>query len=172
MRTLRLALAGVVILALLGGLSVAVMAQSEDQPALWVTGTDVDCSVEVGPEVSDDGEVHSYRGMGLLCTAEMSDPRLSGVATKVYNEDCYAEYPCVYWGSHEIAGPDGMWVGTYAGTFDPERRANSYFIYTGTDDYDGLVFVGRAVGDFGEPATVEGIVYDGDPPPLPVPTEQ
>jgi hypothetical protein len=170
MRTLRMFLAGMVMLALLG-LSAAVAAQSEVEPAVWVTGTDVDCSIEVGPEVSTDGEVQSYRGMGLVCTAEMSDPRLSGVATKVYNEDCFSQWPCVYWGTHEIAGPEGTWVGHYAGTHDPEQQANSYFAYSGTGAYDGLSFVGRAVAASGEPATVEGVIYAGDPPPMGAPSK-
>ncbi len=170
MRTLRLSLAVTVILALAADVSGAVLAQDEEA-AIWVTGTDVDCIVEQGPEVTTEGEVKSYRGMGLVCTSEMSDPRLSGVATKVYNEDCFSEWPCTYWGTQEIAGPDGTWVGAYAGTHDPEQRANSYVVYSGTDAYDGLVFVGRAVADFGEPGTVEGIVYAGDPPPLPLPTD-
>ena len=171
MRTLWLSLAGTVIVALLGGLSVVVVAQDAVEPAVWVTGTDVDCSVEVGPEVSDDGEVHSYRGMGLLCTAEMSDPRMSGVATKVYNEDCFSEWPCFYWGTHEIVGPDGTWVGAHAGTHDPEQRVVGYVVYTGTGAYEGLAFVGRGLGEPGEPGTTEGVIYRGDPPPMPAAVE-
>jgi hypothetical protein len=171
MRTLRMSLAGTVILMALGGLSSMVMAQEDPGTADWVIGTDADCAVVQGPEATTDGALSSYRGMGLACTAEMSDPRLSGPASKTYNEDCYDEWPCVYWGTHEIAGPDGTWVGAYTGTFDPGQQANGYFAYSGTEAYDGLAFVGRAYGAFGAPATVEGIVYEGSPPPLALPAE-
>jgi hypothetical protein len=171
MRTMRLTLAAAVALVLLGATSGVAVAQVDPGTAVWVTGSDVDCAVVQGPEATTEGTLHSYRGMGLACTAEMSDPRLSGPASKVYNEDCYDEWPCVYWGTHEIEGPDGTWVGAYAGTFDPEQQANGYFAFTGTEAYEGLAFVGRAVGAFGAPATVEGLVYEGDPPPIAVPAE-
>jgi hypothetical protein len=168
MRTLRLSPAGTVMVVLLGW-SGGAMAQEADAPAVWVTGPETQAPCEVGDVESliDDGPVTGHRGLSITCADDLGDSRLSGPSVKVYNDDCYEGAGCVCWGTQELTGPDGSWIGTFTGTTGPDGSGGSYQVLTGTGSYDGLTYVGLAVGQFGEPPRVFGRVYEGDPPPSP-----
>ena len=172
MRTLRPSLAGTVTMVLLGW-SGGVMAQEADAPAVWVTGPETQAPCEVGDveTVIDDGPITGHRGLSITCTDDLGDPRLSGPSVKLYNDDCYEGAGCVYWGTQELTGPDGSWTGTFTGTTDPEGSGGSYQVLVGTGGYEGLTYVGLAVGQFGQPPRVFGRVYEGDPPPAPGSTQ-
>jgi len=102
MRTLRLSLAGTVIVALLGGLGGAVVAQSEEeptsQPLTEFTGR-LECSdLSVGTiedvviASTDEGDLirREWRGPSVrVAVTEMSDPRLDGRISTWFNTDEY-----------------------------------------------------------------------------------
>jgi hypothetical protein len=155
------------------GWSGGVMARAQQAPPTWVTGPETQGSCEVGDveTVIEDGPIIGHRGLRITCTDDLGDPRLSGPSVKVYNDDCYEGAGCTYWGTQELSGPDGMWTGTFNGTTDPEGSGGSYQVLVGMGAYDGLTYVGLAIGQFGEPPRVFGQVFEGDPPPAPGATE-
>jgi hypothetical protein len=102
MRTLRLTLAGTVILALLGGLSGVVLAQSEaesmPEPLTEFSGR-LECSdlsmgtiEDVVIASTDEGDLirREWRGPSVrIAVREMSDPRLDGRMATWFNSDEY-----------------------------------------------------------------------------------
>jgi hypothetical protein len=73
-----------------------------------------------------------FRGdQTLECTSAMDDPRVTGPGTLGRNYACYpaANQGCIYWGTTEIVGPDGTWVGNYtrgdSDGLDTEPRAEA-----------------------------------------------
>ena len=78
MRTLRLSLAGTVVLVLAGGLSSAVLAQSEADGPAYVTGTQT--YIEDVSEATEvlAGDVTQIRGGNATYAIEMDDPRVTG----------------------------------------------------------------------------------------------
>ena len=174
MRMLRLSLAGTVTLALLGGLGGAVLAQSEgDASAEWLTFIEQDCTVGDHEPATVVGGVEQLRGMPITCDVTFSDPRLSGVQSNVFNQDCFQSSGiCVYWGSTETVGPDGTWSGWFSGSMDPDRYGRGYIVLTGAGGYEGLTNVRHAMGPIDEPPIEVGVIYAGDPPPVvAMPTE-
>ena len=168
MRIVRLSLAATVSLVLLGW-SGGAMAQGQDATTTWLTGPGIQASCEVGDveSVIEDGPSTSHRGLSITCTDDLGDPRLSGPSVKVYNDDCYEGAGCVYWGTQELTGPDGSWIGTFNGATDPEGSGGSYQVLRGTGAYEGLTYVGLAIGQSGEPPRVFGQVFEGAVPPAP-----
>jgi len=172
MRTLRLSLAGTVILALLGGLSVAVVAQVESEVATGpdnalVTYLTNVCDITDTDLVWSDSGISIDRGREYACETTFSDPRVSGTRTGAYNSDCFGELetPCLEWGTDEIVGPDGSWTGSYQGILDGDRLT-SYRVYRGTAGYEGLAFIWLRTGTYDIPGGY-GLVYAGEPPPMP-----
>jgi len=170
MRTLRLAMVGTVILTLLGGPGGAVLSQSEGEgSAEWLTFVEQDCTVgDHEPATVVDGVEH-LRGMPSTCDIAFSDPRLSGVQSNVFNQDCFPNGICVYWGSQDIAGPDGTWTGWFTGTIDREQNSRGYIVLTGSGAYEGLTNVRHAMGPVNEPPIEDGVIFIGDPPPVVIP---
>ena len=173
MRRLWAASAAIVVCLTLGGLPVAGQDESQSKGAVWVTGPATQAPCEVGDVemVIEDGPVTGHRGLSISCTDDLGDARLSGPSVKLYNDDCYAGAGCVYWGTQELTGPDGTWTGTFNGTTDPQGSGGSYQVLVGTGGYEGLTYVGLAIGQFGEPPRVFGRIYEGDPPPAPGSTQ-
>ena len=184
MRTFRAALAGTVILALLGGLSLAAVAQEEqDGPitATYVTG-EVTGYRPIAPGTWEDGD-----GFALMTDdqyelqIEWSDPRLPSVKhgrenLHVYNkgDDLEAETLA---GTIRLEGPDGAWVGTAHGMADYDaergRQLTKVMVLDGEDAYEGLhaaivVTIDEGVSPM---PSYEGFIYEGEMPPLPDPVE-
>jgi hypothetical protein len=174
MRTLRLSLAGAVILALLGSVSGAVLAQddTEDQARVaHVTGklidqvwddTQLDFTTEAG--------VNYGRGMRLMETYEWSDPRLPALKTSILNFNSYpsrdAERGIMTQLSNRMEGPDGAWVGTATSMQFVDGRGQGQDIYVGEGAYEGLVAV-----MFCDSEGCEGQIFEGELPPVPDPVE-
>ena len=121
MRTLRLSLVGTVIVVLLGGAGSAVAAQEADG-GVYVTGN-AECIEPPGRTIQDDGavELHVFRNE---CTFTSSDPRLGGTGVYDIQQFCLKEetgHVCMGWGTGEVTGPDGTWVGTSGWVQDPSR---------------------------------------------------
>ena len=116
MHARRLLLVGTVSLGLLVILAAPAIGQTES--ATWVTGT-MDCGrAEQGTSQEDDSvRLDQFPGQ---CTATMSDPRVSGTSESDIQEACFKlpDEPCMMFGTTEIAGPDGTWVGAFGSVND------------------------------------------------------
>lgn len=172
MRTSRQTLVGMWTVALVGGLVGAVSAQEDASPGpvgpVWTTLVAEQCIL-----ADDDahtsgtwGAISWVRDYALDCEVTYTDPRVSGSRTTLYHEDCLGSFPCVYWATHELTGPDGTWTGWTTGTVDPDRATDGVSVLTGTGAYEGLTFVASAVGAYDEPPAGYGLIYEGDPPPV------
>jgi hypothetical protein len=166
MRTLRLSLVGTVILVLLGGVGSAVAAQEADG-SVYVTGT-AECYEPPGRTVQQDGavELHLFRNE---CTLTSSDPRLSGPGVFDIQQFCLKEdagHVCMGWGTSEVTGPDGTWVGTSGWVQDPSRaKLPAWGVAEGTGAYEGWTYWYH-IPDLMAPSSPEyGILYEGPPPP-------
>jgi hypothetical protein len=174
MRTLRLALTGVVALALLGGLGGAVVAQ--DEPAdpmapVEVTGKfdDLTCGGSAGTRSGPRVE-----GGQTTCEVdnEWSDPRLEGTATVILNEVRYLGGSGLSIGHYvqNIVNDDGAWRMRPQFRFGsagpgPEDFSGTW-VLDGEGAYEGLV----AVLDKGDDDTGElthGFIIEGDLPLAP-----
>jgi hypothetical protein len=167
MRTLRLSLLGTVILALLGGLGGAVLAQtSEEESVTWVTGT-INCArAEEGTSVEDASVTFDF--YPSRCFAKLSDPRVSGGWRGTGQQPCFKlpGEPCMIFGSAEILGPDGAWVGTISSINDATLIAfPAMFVFEGTGDYDGWTFVLFTPDVTRGSVEASGIIYQGPPAP-------
>jgi hypothetical protein len=114
--------------------------------------------------------VRQLRGFTRHCRYDGADPRFSGWSDIVHNVDCYSDdrSKCVMWGTERIPGPDGDWVGTYQGGSMGPVRGNLE-VLEGTGAYEGWTFVRymdmAALG--GEEWVIDGLLYEGPPPPAP-----
>jgi len=145
MRTVRFTLLGIVLLALLGGLGTAVMAQADELTPSSATGTLE--FVEPVPEAAGDVATHDEATLHVHEWTS-SDPRLTGTATytgswHIYNppaEDCddpEAEAGAVY----EIVNDGGSWrcAGFRAPIPGPSGATNVHTLaFRGTGGYEGL----------------------------------
>jgi hypothetical protein len=112
-------------------------------------------------------------GTPTACDEALSDPRLSGPGSWSWVWTCPSiseEWPyqpgCVVGGHMTISGPDGSWSGSISGFWDQAARQVSLLAtLTGSQGYAGWSFVARyQVGTQGL-ADVDGVVYQGPPPP-------
>ncbi len=107
--------------------------------------------------------------MPITCGITSSDPRLSGIQSSDFNQDCYTSdggEVCVYWGTQGIVGPDGTWEGWFTGTVGEDGNGYRYVVLAGTGGYEGLTNIRHAIGPV--PYGMEaGVVYAGQPPPIP-----
>ena len=117
MRTLRMSLAGMVMLALLGGLPAVVVAQADEAEAssvTVVTGTDECHMTTSGTTTFDMDGVERYRGHISTCQPDTSDPRMNLPYEMIWETDCYPDGRCMMWGTIKTIdpGPDG-WRGVH-----------------------------------------------------------
>ena len=179
MRTLRLYIVGTVVLGLLGGLSVAVVAQDEQEPDSRgpheVSGTLRLVNEFQGSTLTVEEGRKLVRGGGNRETIEMDDPRLSGDLWTVLNRDFigdrqYGGDGAVGTGAVELVNEDGSWVGTMRGyvSMDP-RTHHWHYELTGTGAHDGfsaLLYARRPETGVWD---VEGFVFPGALPAYPDP---
>ena len=175
MRTLRLSLAGTVILVLLGGLGSVVTAQDEPLDPMgasfWTaTFTDVEPpAVAFTPGPGYD-EAIGVASEGLL---EASDPRISGRWRQVMDMRRYESrepdgMPVTVWtATARLDNDDGAWVGTFTGFWDGDV-GREWNVLRGEGAYEGLTAVFRWLPEEYEQ---EGVIFPGDLPPLPDPIE-
>ena len=184
MRTLRLSLVGTVMLVLLGGLSMAVMAQGDEgsEPAAItpVTGTLIGSEIDDSDEeysVGEDGVTHA-RGARHAETYEWDDERLPPVKRMVLDFDMYPQAGTggvvVYRSTVRLDGPDGSWTGTgqYFGPVDGSHLtagvyAGSQEVLVGQGAYEGLTAILGCAPITG----CAGYIVAGELPPLPDPVE-
>jgi len=168
MRALRMSLIGTVVLALLGGLSVVVVAQTDEGGPGYAAVTGIEeCSwISDGIEELQKDGVERYRGEKLVCTLTTGDPRLRGSYSNTLDSDCYPDIGCLGWGEIDWIGPGG-WAGSYRGwVADDDEAVNQWYaVWEGLGSNSGWTFVGVGTGDPEIWRTrVEGVMYEGPPP--------
>ena len=175
MRTLRLSLTGTVILAVIGGLSGAVLAQDEPTDPMApaaVTGTvGYGTDIATGSETFDDG-AYVTDGMQGTLSWEASDPRLSGEVTFAGYLVNYTT-PSIYvgGGTRVLVNDDGRWVGTDTGLAAPGVDME-FIVMQGEGAYEGLTAVVREDWSKNPPTFVGAIVpSDKLPDPIEPPAE-
>jgi hypothetical protein len=180
MRTLRLALAGTVMLVLLGGTGgTAVVAQSdEDGPAdpmrpshFTMTISD---TLSVEPREWSDGEGYDeVVGRESVFVVKASDPRISGIWTQVVNirtfpiDEAADLEALVGSGAVRIANMEGSWVGTTDG-YNDGAFGHDWNRFVGEGGYDGLTAIFRYDAESG---VFDGVIIPGVPPDYPAPVE-
>jgi hypothetical protein len=180
MRTLRLALAGTVMLVLLGGAGgTAVVAQSdEDGPAdpmrpshFTMTITD---TLSVEPREWSDGQGYEEAvGRESVFVVKASDPRISGIWTQLVNirsfpiDEAADVWAAVWSGAVRIANMEGSWVGTIDG-YDDGAFGHEWNRLVGEGGYDGLTAIFRYDAESG---VFDGVIIPGVPPDYPAPIE-
>ena len=163
MRTLRLSLLGTMILALLGGLSGAVLAQEEEgtEPVSATYFDGVRHWRDPGPE----GEFHYLM--------EMSDPRASGMVTEY--GDVGHEYkfktpdpPQAWMVPMLLENDEGTWEGVGSWVYHPEMGWHGSAWMTGDGAYEGLTVYLHAVRDRYSHSQMpfEGVIFEGPTPPM------
>jgi hypothetical protein len=148
MRTLRMSLAGTVMVALLGGLGGLVLAQDEAEEP---TGVRVTVTQECAG--------------GSLCIWTASDPRLPGtLAHDFFTGEVEAEGAGFVWIDVMSEGPEGGWTGhVYALFGEPTQN---FLVLSGTGANEGWQYIASGTdpdtdGDF----EWIGTLYEGEPPP-------
>jgi hypothetical protein len=144
---------------------------------VWVTGTESMGPACADPSSStDDGVVARTRGWQCHPTWETSDPRLTGDVTAKWNADVYrrddGEYTTLAAGTYDLRNDGGGWHCEYADALKrgPDGETDGLNDKTATciggDGYEGLtaVLFFRWAGDS---ASIEGLLFGGDVPPLP-----
>jgi hypothetical protein len=179
MRTLRLSLVGTVTLALLGGLSGAVIAQSGEASELvtHVTGVVTNSWNDSTEEEwwLDPETVGHARGFKQHQNVDWSDPRLprrkdTRLNFDMYHEGEFREVPVR--GTHLLTGPYGYWTGTGSGFCDTDGECVAIDMLTGHEAYEGLNAALFAQTDGATGVTVwDGYIFEGEPLPMPEPLE-
>jgi hypothetical protein len=176
MRTLRLSLAGTVILVLLGGV-VPVTAQQEESldpmRASQFTGTWTDgpSDDDAGPGWAPGPDYYEAPDWESVHLFEASDPRISGTWTQdldmrafPIDEDA-GLFAVVGSGAVRIENEDGAWGGMFD-NFGSVNTGREWYRLEGEGAYEGLTAVLRW---FSEGDIYEGIIIPGLPPDQPAP---
>lgn len=172
MRTMRLSVAGTVILALLGGLGGVALAQMDtDAEAVYATWvSDGEVTFDVGSE-SAAGTVYSSRDGLFDGLVEFSDPRVTGQwTTSPYHQDVdQASGQGIMWGTLRIENDGGTWEGPMSGIIYAAPEGEFYTIdswLSGDGDYAGYTFYFQEQRDQADnpPQVFRGIIYKGQPP--------
>ncbi len=175
MRTLRLSLAGTVILGLLVSLSITVVAQDEGPdpmaPAYFTYTLE---PVGESPVEGDENVVRDHREMDAV---EATDPRASGLLTTIgnWNEVVHQDYGFMTEAtSVRLANDGGAWSGTGRGTIayvDGRSLMTGLSMLTGEDGYEGLTLMMNQYWD-PDTTTFWGVILPSDQvPPVPDPVE-
>ena len=173
MRTLRLSLAGTVILALLGGVGGAVVAQekapADGTPTMFTGRTVGGCAAGEEPTVEEVDGITLVRGSGSGCYKwETTDPRVNGESVIYWNYDdipARGESPegSIGTARERITTETGAWEGTLTQLYIdgvPKVESGWYF---GEGEYDGLVMYVTLQDDG---VSTWGYISD-EPPPVP-----
>lgn len=146
----------------------------------FVNGT-ADC-VETSPGQEEELVGAAWRSRGAMhaCSMSMSDERVSGTFTTTVDSNCFttiikvgaAMDVCLTWGTSVLDDGGDGWACAFEGTTDPYAPFNHLLLSRcrGTGANEGWSYVYyQTAGDasqFRDGSTVQGILYEGDPPPL------
>ena len=172
MQTWRVSLAGLVTLALLGGMGGGVVAQMDpDADAVYTTWvSDGEVTFDLGSE-SRTETLYSSRDGLFDGHVEFSDPRVSGQwTTSPYHQDVYRSTgQGIMWGTLRIENDGGTWEGPMSGITYETPDGGFYTLdgwLTGDGDYAGYTFYFQEERDraVNPPRVFRGIIYKGQPP--------
>jgi hypothetical protein len=177
MRTLRLSLAGVVILSLVGGLSVAVVAQDGADPldpAYFTFTVGEPGEWDVGESTDIDDMTTEVRGATVVgIPVEASDPRASGLLASAHNADSFESDDSgvrTATVSVRLVNDSGAWSGTSTGVTvlaEDAPRSTELTVLAGEGGYEGLSLVMSASHD-GDNEMLWGVIIPADGmPPIP-----
>lgn len=164
MRTIR---ASVATLSLLAIAAAPALGQADSDA--WVTGT-LSCGM-AGEATVEAGVTQELDLYPARCFAQLSDPRVSGDWWSDVQQAWFWETGdhAMAFGTTEITGPDGTWVGTTTHiadyTSDDAWTAPAWGVFEGVGAYEGWTFVVSSPNQLDPQAEVSGIVYQGPPPP-------
>ena len=171
MHTLRLSLVGTVILALLGGLGNVAVGQDDEDAPVWVkllTRGDLRIEGSYGSYEYGEGQAKTVRDFPLGWDSTYSDARLDGAQHLLYNEDVFESGIGLGWGSMEIVGTDGSWIGWWHEIDDDETdgqdNTSFHIVLTGSGAYEGLTAILFSLGVWEQFPNEYGVIYRGDPP--------
>jgi hypothetical protein len=173
-------LVGATILALLGVLTMAVVASDEDEDeaptATYVTGEIIQTQGTGDAEYWEEGGVEHTRGLLHEETIEWSDPRLPSRLLINTNIGSHQPDARATTSSYRLEdGPDGAWVGTGrsfggypTGEFPPVGI--TVMTLTGEGAYEGLsAMIANKLEDGA--SALEGYIFEGALPPIPDPVD-
>jgi hypothetical protein len=176
MRALRVSLAGTIILALLGGLNTAVLAQ-EETPApevpVPVTGKVTEEINRSFPSPRSEDGIAYADGAWWTITWEASDTRLSGEGTWSASWHGSETGPGgIGANSFVLDNPDGRWVGT-GQTLLLADETYVMVNLSGEGEHEGLTAWVLVHTDFtsDDPPTLVGVITPVEPPEFPEPVE-
>ncbi|MEX1343660.1 MAG: hypothetical protein AB1Z63_03195 [Candidatus Limnocylindrales bacterium] len=174
MKTIGVAIAT---LALLLVAATAVAAQEDEampagDPAVYFTGTFEELPPELPvPVMNPETGVLEIRDGRLEFISEAGDPRTEGpYAVDPFHMDIDPTTGVGrMWGTGHIENDDGSWDGTVRGMHYPVAEGvdgyTAFGVLSGSGAYEGLTYSYRASFD-GEDASVEAIIYEGEPAPV------
>ena len=174
MRTLRLSLVGMVLLALPGGLGGVALAQADTETAkvTHFTGTRLSAADGTIDEWWEADGIGHARGLHGTETIEWSDPRLPSEMQMVQNLDALGQ-GAVVTGATLLEGPEGSWTGEFTAYCDPDSDCHGMNTITGHGAYEGLFAVmhGFYADGPGSDWVFDGVLYEGETLPIPEPLE-
>lgn len=176
MRTLQLSLAGALILVIVGGSGAEAAVRSlEPTAAVSVSGRLALSDENPGGSGTLDEYALEWRGLSVPGRMTMSDARLSGEARVTWNADMYRPHYMVQTSGGIVAGrlmvdnEAGSWEGTLRGVVWPEWDGLRHQVrLVGSGAYEGLrALLYLSSSAYDEDMTVKGLIFPGEPPPLP-----
>ena len=170
MSTLRLRLAGMVMMALLVGVGGAALAQmDEEADAVYVTTEQTTVESDPGT-VSRGASLYSSRGGVNTLELDASDPRVSGTGTVFWNVDVDPDTgQGIMWGTYRIDNAAGAWEGPWSG-MEYEPGEADYFTVSGWLSGDGsyagyTYYFQLDAFQYGGPVRQDhGVIFKGQPP--------
>jgi hypothetical protein len=131
-----------------------------------VTGTSTCQALDLVFTTGPDSPSRARNGT-IRCTDTVSDPRVSGTATGVWNMDLWGTLgngAATQWGTSRLENGGGAWEGKASGVFSSDRGDMYAVWYRGTGGYAGLGYFALITGL--EPRQVRGMIFPGAPPDL------
>jgi hypothetical protein len=113
--------------------------------AAVITGTE-SCRPRTDGTTSTVDGVKQERNQGIDCTTTMSDPRLTGNGSAIWNSDEHPDATYLAWGTRTITTDRGSWSGPYAIVSTSTATSMTFdVVLTGSGEYAGLVFRSQVV---------------------------
>lgn len=157
----------------------AVSSEAAEDAAAWVTGSlslAAACRSPKRESVEVESLVHErdYRCGPQLW--EVSDPRLTGTATSMWNADVYRmDGPdiSIRAGAYEVRNDGGSWLCHHIGVAEGAglhafSDLGETLTCRGADSYVGLTAILELDWNTAPPVPIQGLIFPGDVPPFPV----
>ena len=174
MRKARTTLTTVIAVGLLAGSAVGVAAQTEEASGQAAPFEGVmpygSNSVTGTPGTLSNGVVTNRGQIWMLSSDGLSDPRLQGTVSNMWNWDTFTtgQRYQIEVGGFRIENDDGAWqMRPVVDILFPDGTYSVWTgIFDGEGDYEGLTAIAE-VAEGGNQFTVRGVVIEGDIPPPP-----